>query len=511
MSTSTFTSVFERIDAALNRYYISLEKSDYMNTDGIGKFLAFCRQEEFDVNEIDEELDDIEDCMYLDFDDSFPFLPEYRNKDDFNKRQFIFDLIKKCYANPAIKFESNNPGTHNIQTESKKPETDYIKTRNKYHYLMDLTNIDDKMQKQALNSCQKYAKNMLVGPPSKNKDLCLIIAFGIFYNKPILRFIVDAFDLWRIENDKSNRVIIDMIQNNKRFANYINKMDDINKHHHTMIRFKGKFSNKIVMAVGCEKRIARPILLKPSNIIHDNLTHYIHYVECIDDFIQKCKEQYSVLTMWHLDVMIIPKKVTNRDGDLCEPIIMTSVDDILNSANIKFVKEVCIKNKISEFKLNGKLIEFSKRTIMIIDRRDGLRDIIYYYQPQGSSGKISEVAVTYLPESNLSNSKEIILPKYGNNNNKIHAFTSHPKLFVLSYHMFGRNSIRVYWAVHGNKTRFNHDCIWKVWPNYFASKISESDKNKFKEEWAMNKGQHYVFGDFIYADSDFDMFCKENV
>eukprot|EP01083_Nonionella_stella_P084094 232696_1 len=508
---SATTSVFERIDDALHRYYQSLGESNYI-IDGTGKFLAFCDEEGFDVEDIDAELENVDNCGYLDFDDSFPFPPEFKGDDSSSKQQFMFDLLKKCHANPNITFESklepNNQSfkpQHDI-SDHKYPETDDAKA-NKFLYLMDLNDITDKMQKEALMDCKKYAKNMITKVPSKNKDLCLLVAFGMFYNVPILRFIADSFDVWRIQNNESDRVLTTMIKGNKRFAQYMHQLDKINANHPKMSTFRGNFSKKIVMAVACEQRIAKPILLHPGFRIHDKQIDYIHYVQCIDDFIRKCRKPDCKLTKWHLDIMIIPKKVTDEKGIECKPIIFKSIDYILKNANIKFVKDVCPESQISEFKFNEKCIEFCKRTIMIIDRK---KDAIYYYQPSGMAGTMSEVSGTYLPESNLSNSKEILLPK-SIGNDKIHAFSKDPNMFVLSYHMFSRNSVRVYWAPHGNKTRFYHDCIWKVWPNYFASesKISSSEERAIKTDWAMDTRQ--VCGGQIYADNDFDAFYKHNI
>ena len=90
--------VFANIDRGLHAYYVSQGRSDYLNDDGTGKFLAHCQAQEFEADEIDDELEDKDDCMYFDFDDEFPFNDEYKYADEDKQQQFIFDLLKQCHA-----------------------------------------------------------------------------------------------------------------------------------------------------------------------------------------------------------------------------------------------------------------------------------------------------------------------------------------------------------------------------------------------------------------------------
>lgn len=92
-------SLFEKIDKALGGYYKSFGKNNYSNEDGIGKFLEFCEVNDFQEEDIDEELGHdaaAEDCLYLEsVMDSFPFKNEMKNENE--KQNFIFNKLKQFY------------------------------------------------------------------------------------------------------------------------------------------------------------------------------------------------------------------------------------------------------------------------------------------------------------------------------------------------------------------------------------------------------------------------------
>lgn len=90
-------SAFQKIDSALGDYYKALGEYDYFDNDGIGKFLRFCNEQEFDEKEIDEELSDIQNCGYIDFDSDFPFTAPIWQQNDSVKQKEIFKIIKHCH------------------------------------------------------------------------------------------------------------------------------------------------------------------------------------------------------------------------------------------------------------------------------------------------------------------------------------------------------------------------------------------------------------------------------
>eukprot|EP01084_Bolivina_argentea_P005132 9699_1 len=88
-------SKFEKIDKGLKIYYKRLGRNDYKNNEDVGKFLEYCNENGLEEVDIDDELNgDPLDCIYLEFDEDFPFEQEY---DEDTQKQKIFEIIKQCY------------------------------------------------------------------------------------------------------------------------------------------------------------------------------------------------------------------------------------------------------------------------------------------------------------------------------------------------------------------------------------------------------------------------------
>eukprot|EP01083_Nonionella_stella_P021940 60706_1 len=91
---------FQKIDSALGQYYQEFGAYDYFDNDGFGKFWRFCKDEEFDPTEVDQELatDNESDCGYLDFDTDFPFRNEPNESE---KRTQMFRILQHCHRHGA--------------------------------------------------------------------------------------------------------------------------------------------------------------------------------------------------------------------------------------------------------------------------------------------------------------------------------------------------------------------------------------------------------------------------
>eukprot|EP01084_Bolivina_argentea_P204466 349182_1 len=97
-------STFQKIDDALKRYYESLDKTNYFDVedgDGeTGKFIAFCEDNGLEEDDLEDELvGEAKDCMYLEFDEEFPFqFPDkMKDKSDTEKQAEIFKILKHCF------------------------------------------------------------------------------------------------------------------------------------------------------------------------------------------------------------------------------------------------------------------------------------------------------------------------------------------------------------------------------------------------------------------------------
>eukprot|EP01083_Nonionella_stella_P076011 206914_1 len=103
------TSPLKRIDQSLARYYEYFGRNDYLNDEGFGTFLEYCHVNDLqDFDAVEDELEDVDSCVYLDFDEQFPFTEEYKQKDDHQKQIFIFNLLSTF---------------HNMYKQPKSPNT----------------------------------------------------------------------------------------------------------------------------------------------------------------------------------------------------------------------------------------------------------------------------------------------------------------------------------------------------------------------------------------------------
>eukprot|EP01084_Bolivina_argentea_P051323 94409_1 len=101
VETNTKTeSLIDKIDNALSDYYQQLNRNDYINSDGTGKFKTYVEDNQFEDEDIKEELEVAtgSDCTLTDFDvdnngnNIFPLNPEIENKED--KIEEIFRILK---------------------------------------------------------------------------------------------------------------------------------------------------------------------------------------------------------------------------------------------------------------------------------------------------------------------------------------------------------------------------------------------------------------------------------
>ena len=102
----------ERIDNALSRYY------KYLNVSYDHIFKHYCEDygitEELDDGEIEPDNGHIifelsaspYDSLVVEFDDDFPF-PDDKERDEKQRYEFILNLLKQCYLNPAVQFRKN--------------------------------------------------------------------------------------------------------------------------------------------------------------------------------------------------------------------------------------------------------------------------------------------------------------------------------------------------------------------------------------------------------------------
>eukprot|EP01083_Nonionella_stella_P239053 837135_1 len=92
----------KQIDTCLKRYY-KYKNVVYENSDGMGKFEAWCEENEYDTEAITEEFQQQPaEIAFIDFDENFPTT----STDDKDKINEIFKVLYACYKEPAAFFDS---------------------------------------------------------------------------------------------------------------------------------------------------------------------------------------------------------------------------------------------------------------------------------------------------------------------------------------------------------------------------------------------------------------------
>ena len=102
------TPRLKRLCDGLGNYYLMMGRNDYYSKNGRGKFTKWFIFQEFDIEDMEDEMDpgNIDDCSYLDFDDNFPL--ELISKEDETERRLqqfeIMQRIWQCDTNTFIAY-----------------------------------------------------------------------------------------------------------------------------------------------------------------------------------------------------------------------------------------------------------------------------------------------------------------------------------------------------------------------------------------------------------------------
>ena len=84
----------KEIDRSFNAYYRFMQREDYIDKNGNGKFIKHCQNNNLKPHEFDAKLYNIEENhIYTGWDDQFPFIFRI-NKQDMNR--LMIEFIKKC-------------------------------------------------------------------------------------------------------------------------------------------------------------------------------------------------------------------------------------------------------------------------------------------------------------------------------------------------------------------------------------------------------------------------------
>eukprot|EP01084_Bolivina_argentea_P076522 138696_1 len=164
-------STIKQIDVALAAHYNNLNRDDYYDDNGRGKFIVFVEENKIDHTQIASQLSDNvnpNDCKLLSMDSNFPLNKKYYDNDERNAE--IFRIFKRCYQHGKyVKSPPKPPPMRSIYTASQ-PNICCIcnkQTSNKcggckYAYYCS-ANCQKKGWKKHKNQCKELKKMNKIG------------------------------------------------------------------------------------------------------------------------------------------------------------------------------------------------------------------------------------------------------------------------------------------------------------------------------------------------------------
>ncbi|MEM7184724.1 MAG: hypothetical protein AAF518_27765, partial [Spirochaetota bacterium] len=109
--------LIHKMDTALNSYYQSQGKDDYLNDNNKGKFESFCDEEGFDSEGVRDELNaGSNDCLLVGFDDDFPLTNSITKETD--KEKAIYRIIKGIYRAIQKRSDTASNSTDSVSPSS---------------------------------------------------------------------------------------------------------------------------------------------------------------------------------------------------------------------------------------------------------------------------------------------------------------------------------------------------------------------------------------------------------
>eukprot|EP01084_Bolivina_argentea_P314185 544180_1 len=178
-------SKVQQIDKALGRYYQTLGADSYFNEDGIGIFQAWCDDNGFDDDAVNDEFNENpSECSIIDFDENFPLQND--TTDETKRAQQIIKIIQQCYNDP-------NAFTNKL-TKIFPPIS------NTFFDIDEIKDIDQVEQIYS-NECAALFKIFY-----NDRDILKLIAVGRKHNISYLQHLTDTYSRDRILYDIQNKI-----------------------------------------------------------------------------------------------------------------------------------------------------------------------------------------------------------------------------------------------------------------------------------------------------------------
>eukprot|EP01084_Bolivina_argentea_P079569 144318_1 len=483
------------IDQRLAKYYKKKGRNDYYD-DGVGKFKQYCVENGFEDDGLEEEMDqeDAEDCMFVEFDDNFPF--KTQPSDEKEQKTIILSIIKKCYNG-----------------ESLDENADFITHAKDW-------NIPSNELKSTMQSYAKQCPQICNSEMGKDTNFITILSIGDKFDAPFLQLLTDTYSRDRLQMDSSTSPQQWALTNPYCAALRKKKLNDA--------------VEKIESAIASfNHRIAPKLALEPQYIINHSLKDVSEYIYGAFHFIYGLiqKEKNASICPFQIDFSMIFSDVVekeddeedkNDDDDAIGGDYFGNIKQNLDAAKSIYLAQTRMdeqdaKNDEIEtlqiFKNHWDLFrrkqvktkyddkEFAsypnkKRICILIDKRKPDKDSKYIDKEDEIIFYETNKKTTQLPDNPkpiwyFAASTGCIIPGKNNQSNvsikqqqKTALTGCYGSLMVVSFHVVSTEEIRAYLFLNGQCIRFLPQDIIGLLPKYFVD--NEENKqfvkgNKIKE------------------------------
>eukprot|EP01084_Bolivina_argentea_P214191 363677_1 len=490
-------NVIQFIDEGIAMYYQHVGSSDYFDIDGIGKFQRFCDDNGYDSDNIDEELDNAQDSMLVEFDDNFPL---HTTMEDDERNEFIFNIIIQC-KKLDYKFITQNP---DVTSERWVPSHSFFDVSIEF-----IAEIEIKYKKQCSSIWMQGLKT--------DESLKKVIAIGQKNNVPYLQYLVDTYTRQKIEymcEEEKLLSISDWASNN----HYMKQVKILDAEKHT-----ANFEMILHAVKSFCTRIAPQINLKPVQFIVDDdlddIARRICDICTLTEIIPA--GSLDVVVPFQMDFTFIFNKTSSvfnnemrmsddddeydddYDAKVNNPFVnIDNISEALDSHQLPVKKDEffddntrnqergdILKRSTVARELYKLFIDLSRnrknknsnheyphqsRFCGILDRRGNSKKIknkVYMYD---APGYCNEISSDHVPELYFELCKKCLIPQKGNTH--ITSETVTPQIMCLSFHIDAEDDVKCYLYYNGGMMRFFGNDIFDVLPRFF---VDDEKKAKF--------------------------------
>eukprot|EP01084_Bolivina_argentea_P243359 407990_1 len=501
-------NIINRIDDGLEEYYRQLDREDYRNALGIGKFKEFALRHNFDDHKVYKQLDK-GDCKICEFDvdeeNLFPLFTPI--EDEKAKNREIMRILCMIAVN----------GRFDVPR----------------HVVLNLDIVENITQKQIDKAALKYSQQMscLTNIAKKDENLRYFLAVSEKWKFPFLTYMIDSYTKDKAtcyDNSKKTMSMNEWIREN----NWMKVLSNKTKRAEQLQGAMMNYSNRLIQR----------LQFKPKFVIDDNLPQIARYIASMPVFIQKLMTRLGGKAPFQVELLFCVKGVrknqlltneskdsdddTNDDDkssddsddseDEKENPYIDHIGKIFSQSKTKdseddrflwdmrhvqrrFLSQyndLRTRNDQNQTKdFDGILYPQNTRFSFLVDRRAQPQEYNEEYKEYDDSEWVTDQITCFEPPDNCNTLPRNHVPEIGFDLIQKCLLKTQDKTITASDRLCGQlmtfmfmvermDNIKCYVVWNGESMRFHGEHISQVLPNLF---ISSEENVKFKDSVQANK------------------------